>query len=323
MRKRLILSASLAFLVLLAIPALAGFSGTDLILPAAGRVLGGGGSEFLTTGWVTNPNAEAVDVQFQFLEAGQANPNPVTVTDTLSPGQTKTYENLAETLFNRVGVLGAVRVRSSARILASARIYSQAPGAMLADTNGVYFAAVPSSFAIGQDELGSLQGVTNNDDFRYNFFVVEVSGAQTLLEVRLRDGAGAELATKTYPLRPWEQMLVSTSDLAPGIMVDGGRIDATVVSDQGRAIFAGSLVANGSQDSTGFEMSFKSDLLAENSQRVISLNGLSGVVSADGQFRRHDHTIGQQHQYRCDGCGRANGTGGANGTEGLAGSRRT
>ncbi len=281
-RRNWVLFVSVTLFVLFGTPVFAGFSGTDLILPAAGRVLGAGGSEFLTTGWVTNPNDEAVDVQYQFLEAGQANPNPVTVTDTLSAGQTKTYENLAETLFGRNGVLGAVRVRSSARILASARIYSQAPGATIANTNGAYFAAVPSSFAIGQGEQASLQGVSQTADFRYNFLMVEVSGVQTLVQVRLRDGAGGELATKTYSLRPWEQMLVSTSDLAPGIMVDGGRIDATVVSDQGRAILAGSLVANGSQDATGFEMSFKSDLLAENAQRVVSLNDLSGVLTLTG-----------------------------------------
>ena len=111
-RSSWILSALLLSLVLLATPASAGFSGTDLILPASGRVLGAGGSEFLTTGWVTNPGDDVIDVQFQFLEAGQANHNPLTVTDTLSPGETKTYENLAETLFGRIGVLGAVRVRS-------------------------------------------------------------------------------------------------------------------------------------------------------------------------------------------------------------------
>ena len=64
-------------------PVVANFAGTDLILPAAGRVLGAGGTEFLTTGWVTNLNDHAVDIQFQFLQAGQANLNPVTVSDTL------------------------------------------------------------------------------------------------------------------------------------------------------------------------------------------------------------------------------------------------
>jgi collagen triple helix repeat protein len=280
--RSLTLAASLMLLVLIACPAFANFASTDLILPAAGRVVGAGGTEFLTTGWVTNPNDEAVDVQFQFLEAGRSNPNPITVTDTLSAGQTKTYTNLGETLFGRPGVLGAVRVHSSARVLVSARIYSQARGERLADTNGGYFAAVPASFAIGKDENGLLQGVNQNADFRYNFFLVEVSGAQTLVQVRLRDGAGGEIASKTYTLGPYEQILVSSNDLAPGMNVNDGALDATVVSEAGKVIFAGSLVTNGSQDSTGFEMSFKSDLLAENAQRVVSLNGLSGIVTLTG-----------------------------------------
>ena len=77
-------------------------------------------------GWVTNPNDHAVDVQFQLLQSGQANIYPITVTDTLSAGQTKTYENLIDTLFHRSDVLGAVRVRSSDRVLVSSRIFSQA-----------------------------------------------------------------------------------------------------------------------------------------------------------------------------------------------------
>jgi hypothetical protein len=122
MPRKFLLACALCVTALASIgPALANFAGTDLILPAAGRVLGAGGTEFLTTGWVTNPNERAVDVQFQFLEAGQANLSPVTVSDTLNAGQTKTYVNLAETLFHRSGVLGAVRVRSSDQVLVSAQ----------------------------------------------------------------------------------------------------------------------------------------------------------------------------------------------------------
>jgi hypothetical protein len=263
----------------LARTASANFAGTDLFLPAAGRVIGAGGTEFLTTGWVTNLNDHAVDVQFQFLQAGQANPNPQTVTDTLGAGETKTYENLGETLFHRPGVLGAVRVLSSAQILVSARIYSQAPGATVASTNGVFFSAVPKSFAIGKGERASLQGVNQDDDFRYNFFMVEVTGVLTVVQVRLLDAAGVQIATRTYTLLPYEQLLVSITDLAPEGRVTGGRIDATVLSETGAVIFAGSLIANGSQDSTGFEMSFKSDLLAANSVAVSSLNGLTGPIS--------------------------------------------
>lgn len=267
------------YALVLARTASANFAGTDLFLPAAGRVIGAGGTEFLTTGWVTNLNDHAVDVQFQFLQAGQANPNPLTVTDTLRAGETKTYENLTETLFHRSGVLGAVRVLSSAQILVSARIYSQAPGATLASTNGAFFEAVPKSFAIGKGEQATLQGVIQNEDFRYNFLMVEVTGMQTVAQLRLHDAAGVQIATRTYTLLPYEQLLVNLNDLAPGARVTGGRIDATVLSETGGVIFAGSLIANGSQDSTGFEMSFRSDLLAANSVVVTSLNGLTGPVT--------------------------------------------
>ena len=282
-RKTSLLATSfLALFCTISNPAFANFAGMDLILPAAGRVIGAGGTEFLTTAWVTNPNDHAVDVQFQFLQSGQANITPVTVMDTLSAGQTKTYENLIDTVFHLGGVLGAVRVRSSDQVLVSARIFSRAPGDTLANTNGANFAAVPSSFAIGKGDQGLLQGANQNADFRYNFILVEVSGAETAVQVRLRDGAGAEIATKTYTVRPYEQLLVNISDLAPGVVVNGAQLQATVLSDSGRVIFAGSLITNGSQDSTGFEMSFNSSLLAESAQRVVSVNGLSGAVALTG-----------------------------------------
>lgn len=261
----------------------ANFAGTDLFLPTAGRVLGAGGTEFVTTGWVTNPNEHPVDVQFQFLQAGRANVDPITVSDRLKAGETKTYENLTEMLFQRPGVLGAVRVRASSRVLVSARIYSRVPGQpALADTVGVYFAGVPASFAIGRGEESALQGVSQNGDFRYNFIFVETSGAEARVRVRLRDAEGAEIAAKIYTLPAYGQLLAGVPDLAPAATVTGGRIDASVVSDEGRVIFAGSLVANKSQDSTGFEMSFRDSLLAENDIDVSSLNGLSGALALTG-----------------------------------------
>ena len=311
--KKFLLSGVLSLMTLAfpVTPALANFAGTDLILPAAGRVLGSGGTEFLTTGWITNPNDHAVDVQFQFLQSGQANVTPVTVTETLNAGQTKTYENLSESLFHISGVLGAVRVRSSDQILVSARIYSQAPGTTISNSVGVYLAGVPVSFAIGKDEQASLQGVNQNSDFRYNFFMVEVSGEEASVQVRLRGSAGGELAIKTYRLLPYEQLLVNVNDLAPGMTIDNAQIQATILSDGGRVILAGSLIANGSQDSTGFEMSFKSDLLAANGIVVKTLNGLHGDVSLVAgnnlSITPNGNTL------------RLDGTAGANGTIGPTG----
>src|SRR5687768_6625127 len=98
-------------LLLVALPSSAAFSGNDLFLPASGRVSGIGGSEFYTTVWVTNPGDIPVDIQIQFLPAGQANPNPPSFNDQLAPRQTKKYFNFVETLFNMAGVLGGSRFR--------------------------------------------------------------------------------------------------------------------------------------------------------------------------------------------------------------------
>ena len=86
------------------------FTSDELILPVAGSVIGAGGENFVTTVWVSNPTSSPASFQMQFLSVGQANTNPPSVTDTLQPGQTKTYENIAETVFNISGRLGAVRV---------------------------------------------------------------------------------------------------------------------------------------------------------------------------------------------------------------------
>jgi hypothetical protein len=87
---------------------MANFAATDLFIPVAGHVVGAGGTEFFTTVWISNPLTTAVDVELQFLRAGQANDAPLTVHDSLAPGQSRTYENIADTLFHISGTLGAL-----------------------------------------------------------------------------------------------------------------------------------------------------------------------------------------------------------------------
>lgn len=277
--RRLILTSLLIATCLAASPVFAAFAATDVILPAAGRVSGAGGSEFYTTVWVSNPGDTAVDIQMQFLAAGMPNLSPATVIDTLAPGQSRTYENIGETLFNLPGILGAIRFRSSEPVLVAARIYNQSPGATLSDTQGAGFAGVPASFAIGNDEQAMLQGVNQNSDFRYNLFLVEASGSLLTARIELLDGPGGVVATREIMLRGYEQLLVNISEIAPSGMISGGQVRARVVGGDGRLIIAGSLVARESQDATGFEMSFRESLLATAMPVVTSLNGLTGEVT--------------------------------------------
>src|SRR5689334_11346286 len=143
MRTRLL---SLATIVAIALTVTAGFPGTDLILPAVGRVEGAGGSHFYTTIWITNPSASSADVVIEFLRAGQNNLHPQSATLSLAPGQTKTFENIAETLFGLTNILGAARVRASQPVLVSSRIYNQNDGKTLSGSQGLFYSAIPSDF---------------------------------------------------------------------------------------------------------------------------------------------------------------------------------
>ncbi|HYO79045.1 MAG TPA: hypothetical protein VE010_21455, partial [Thermoanaerobaculia bacterium] len=234
-------------LVVCATAAHAAFPATEVFLPAVGRVEGSG-TQFYTTVWVTNPSSTAtVDVQIQYLIAGQRNLNPATFTDSIGPRETKTYENFAETVFGIVNVLGAARLRSSSEILVSARIYSKQQGDTDARTYGGVFSAIPARFAVGAGELATLHGGRQNADFRYNIFVVETTGNDTSVTLTARRSGGSS-SQLTLALGAFEQRIVPLGAIASGDFSDGS-IEAAVTGGNGRIVLAGSQITNGSSDS--------------------------------------------------------------------------
>src|SRR5215212_7114767 len=199
MKKTIAIVAIVLALNLPVVPvAQAGFGGTDLILPAVGRVDGNGGSHFYTTIWVTNPSTtEPASFQMSFLRSGQSNPSPATFDDSLAPGATQVYENAAETLFHAVNVLGAARIRSTKPLLVSSRIYNQNDGATVAASQGLYSAGIPADFGVRQGQSGVLQGVRVSGDFRYNLFFVETAGESITLALTLLDAGGLPLGSRS------------------------------------------------------------------------------------------------------------------------------
>lgn len=275
---------TMAFLFLLAaIPLRAGFASDQVFLPAVGRVTGAGGAEFFTTVWATNLAGVSVEFSFDFLRQGQANISPVFFTDSLAPGQTKVYENVIETKFGLTSAIGAARIAATGDILVSERIFNQAPGADLGDTEGLFFAAVPRNFSINLGQSASIQGLNQggSENFRYNFALVETKGAPATANVQVFDENGVLLGQKVFALEPLEQLQPNVAEVVPGFSSINARITATVVDGGGSILLAGAQLANVSQDSSGFEMSFPSELLATGTSAagVRSLNGLTGAVT--------------------------------------------
>ncbi len=272
----------LAALVLLgsAGPAVAGFASAETFLPAVGRVAGQGGAQFYTTVWATNLTGASVAFTFEFLKQGQANPSPASFTDSLAPGETKVYENVVESQLGLSGELGAARITASGEILVSERIYNQAPGDDLGKTEGLFFAGVPKSFSISPGQSASIQGINqgSSENFRYNFALVETGGGSPTVNVQLFDGNATMLGQKAYDLHPFEQIQPNVADLYSGIATTNARITATVTGGSGSVLIAGAQLANESQDSSGFEMSFRDGVLAGGAG-VTSVNSLTGALT--------------------------------------------
>lgn len=318
------LTFSLVTLVLMMpFSASAAFSGTDLILPAVGRLDGVGGSRFFTTVWITNPGTQAATFQMEFVAAGQAQTTSRIVTESLAPGAMRTYENIAETLFGASGTLGAARFRSEQKLLVSARIYNQYAGSGERDSTGQFMSAVPANFGLERGEQAHLQGARSTDDFRYNIFFVETSGGTTTSRITVIDGAGVAIHTSILSLLPYEQRFVSLTSLIGSQSLVDGNVLIESLDGTGRLYAVGSLVSNGTQDGSLFEMRFPDRLLGE----AVGPTGPTGPAGPAGAAGPRGPqgvagpagATGAQGPIGPAGATGAQGLPGANGAQGLPG----
>jgi hypothetical protein len=252
--------------VLAAADLFAGFSGTDLFLPMAGRQAGVFPSNWYTTMWVYNPGAQAATARIYFLERGTANPSPPWVDVLVGPGDTEKMENVVEGLFHKQ-VFGALRVTcDTQKLVVTSRVYSKGAGAGEKDSVGQDFAGVPASFAIAAGETTEVLGVHQtlpaaDSDYRFNFGFVETTGHTVKVRVRAFDENDVDLGIKDFQVREWSQRQVAFKDNFPTVSTDNVRLEISVLSGTGRILAYGSGITNGSQDPTTFEMQYADKLL--------------------------------------------------------------
>jgi hypothetical protein len=258
--------------------ALAGFPGTDVFLPMAGRQAGVHPSNWYTKVWIHNPGADAVTARLYLLPRGSANPAPAWVDVVVAGGATEAIDNVVEALFH-VQVMGAMRVTAPSRLLVTSRVYSMAAGQGEKDTVGQDFAAVPAAFAIGLNERTTVLGVnqtapSEGSPLRFNYGLVETTGHATTVHIRVIDTVGTELGSEDLQVLAWSQRQVAFKDHFQAISAEDCRLDIEVTAGSGRVIAYGSAIANESQDPTTFEMAYPEAALAG--------VGLEGVAAGLG-----------------------------------------
>lgn len=242
-----------AALLLAAVSASAGYPARDLFVPIAGRATNAAGREFLTALWVTNTDErDAAAVTLTFLPSGHANPNPRKVRLTLAPGATHLSDPLDAQLLGGGDALGALRVESNTNVTAYARIYSA--GAAIG-TVGMGFAAIPARHALGNGQSTELQGVILGGA-RYRLFIAETAGAALTISVALRNLDGRTLAEKRMYVDTFEHIRADVRELFPDVQADRAILVIRGVNGNGRVVAAGAQIAAGSEDPSGFEMSF-------------------------------------------------------------------
>ncbi len=239
------LSIATTLIVLASVPVLALNSGTDVLVPAAGRA-----EPWRTDLYVMNPGSGTVSVTVSWLVRGQANPSPDSFTFSLGPGRTELFEDiiLAEFGFASGGnANGAFRVVADGDVVVNSRIYSDDGS----QTFGQGFEGVPTWAATAASQSTEVVGLTQGFGFRTNVYATAgPDGA--VIDFTLVAPGGSAIASTTLALASYEPYLQRITRLFSGLAdFDNASLRAEVSS--GLAVIGASKVDDASTDPTTLE----------------------------------------------------------------------
>lgn len=171
-----------------------------LYLPAASNVPGGFDSRWQTTIWIYNPNDHPIEIEIEFLAAGQSNENPPGSPHVVPARGQLEIENVVQTLFGQVAN-GALRMSSSSAFLATGRTFNTPPGGIAEGTFGFSMPAFGISASSGKSVL---TGIVNGDIYRANIGLLNPHPHPIGVRYRLYSAGGTLLGEAADELAPFE-----------------------------------------------------------------------------------------------------------------------
>ncbi len=280
--RRLIIAVVALALVATAAPVLALNSGTDVIVPAAGR-----GAPWGTDLYIANPGDTTVTGSVFWLVRGTTNPNPASFSFSLAPGETGIYADVILDQFGLASGNGAFYVSASGPVIVNSRIYASDGSA----TFGQGFEGVPVPAATQTGGAATVVGLSYNSAFRTNVYATAAADGATM-DVSLLDPEGTVFATANLVLGAWEPYLRRVDQLFTGV---ANFDNATLVADvtDGSVVLGASKVDNASTDPTTLE----SDATAGGSTSIDGTYQISiydsALFAAGGNFVIADGVVTQ------------------------------
>ncbi len=227
--------------------ATAGVTLSTLYVPAAARATGSANTYWVTDLAMANMTASPATLNIAYLVKNQGNPAPANESVVLQPGEQMLLEDVFSSLFDLTSANGGLRVITShPDVKVTSRTYNAA-GAE--GTYGQFIPALDVSAAVVPGVPAGLPQLQQNDGFRTNIGLVNITPLDITAEVDLYLGTGNLLGPVTVDLEPYEMVQLDRVFTSVGAgSVDNGYAVVRVLTSGGKVLAYASVVDNGSGD---------------------------------------------------------------------------
>jgi len=227
-----------------------GLNELELIVPAAAHIPGVGGSVWRTDLEIKATGPGGASFAISLLEHGRNNNDPLRVTASVGPGQAVRYVDAVQGLFGHEGAAALSIIPITGQILGTTRTYDDNPEG----THGAFIPALPMTQAASfGDEAVILQlssSPSENDGFRTNLGVVNLTDESLMVRIDLFPPEGSRIGTLNRQLKPREYRQVNDIiNRIDGTQVDDAYAVVTTPTVDGKFVAYASVVDNASQDS--------------------------------------------------------------------------
>lgn len=259
------LAIACVLIVLAASTAVALNPDDELWVAAAGRGAGVGNAFWITDLYVMNLGDEAVDVNITWLMRDEDNTEAEPEVFEIGPSATLVLEDVVLEVFGFHRAWGGIHVEiadegeddgdakqdgeDDPRLVVEARVYSLGEDD---ETYGLGFEGIPSFGAISADgpETTHSVGASDNDEYRSNWYGINIEEDEAEVMVELLDTNGDVMAFDEFALPPFAPVLEPVGDLG-GPDFETGTLRFTML--EGEGIFGVTKIDDTSNDSVNLE----------------------------------------------------------------------